>query len=151
MIACSVMWLFLANLSLKLSWICFHHKFTWSHLGCWPGETDCEIVHLWQKGGQKVKSACLEQSLNNLSLDGTTKTKEGSICLKPPPPPPAPLSPVKPAERSSFTSEPSTTEDTESHSKVELSPKETSKNIESSAQNVIDDDFGDFQAAGWFL
>ncbi|THU50642.1 hypothetical protein C4D60_Mb06t22430 [Musa balbisiana] len=111
------------------------------------GRNPVVVQHI-KKGGQKVKSACLEQSLNNLSLDGTTKTKEGSICLKPPPPPPAPLSPVKPAERSSFTSEPSTTEDTESHSKVELSPKETSKNIESSAQNVIDDDFGDFQAAG---
>nr|XP_009405580.2 PREDICTED: uncharacterized protein At1g03900 isoform X1 [Musa acuminata subsp. malaccensis] len=111
-------------------------------------EGETLVLQLKNKGGQKVKSACLEQSLNNLSLDGKTKTQEGSICLKPPPPPPAPLSPVKPAERSSFTSEPSTTEDTELHSKVELSPKETSKNIESSAQNAIDDDFGDFQAAG---
>ncbi|URE13856.1 adaptin ear-binding coat-associated protein [Musa troglodytarum] len=112
-------------------------------------EGETLVLQLKNKGGQKVKSACLEQGLNNLSLDGKTKTKEGSICLKPPPPPPAaPLSPVKPAERSSFTSEPSTMEDTESHSEVELSPKETSKNTESSAQNVIDDDFGDFQAAG---
>ncbi|RRT69045.1 hypothetical protein BHM03_00026563 [Ensete ventricosum] len=44
--------------------------------------------------------------------------------------------------------EPSTMDDTESHSKVEPSPIESSKNTESSAQNVIDDDFGDFQAAG---
>nr|XP_009405581.2 PREDICTED: uncharacterized protein At1g03900 isoform X2 [Musa acuminata subsp. malaccensis] len=76
-------------------------------------EGETLVLQLKNKGGQKVKSACLEQSLNNLSLD-----------------------------------EPSTTEDTELHSKVELSPKETSKNIESSAQNAIDDDFGDFQAAG---
>ncbi|KAJ8483539.1 hypothetical protein OPV22_016024 [Ensete ventricosum] len=83
-------------------------------------EGETLVLQLKNKGGQKVKSAFLEQGLNNLSLDDKTKTKE----------------------------EPSTMDDTESHSKVEPSPIESSKNTESSAQNVIDDDFGDFQAAG---
>ncbi|WOK95748.1 hypothetical protein Cni_G04455 [Canna indica] len=110
-------------------------------------EGETLVLHLKNKGGEKAKSAFLEQGLNNLSLDDKTKIKEGSICL-PPPPPPGPLSPVNPFQRPPFSSQPSTTEDADSQSKVEASPLKQSSTAGDSAQDTVEDDFGDFQAAG---
>lgn len=89
----------------------------------------------------------MEQGLNNLSLDDKTKASEGSILLKPPPPPPSPLSPINPVQKSPFSSQPSNAEDVNSQSEAELSPEESST-LKDSTQDIIDDDFGDFQAAG---
>ncbi|XP_074582590.1 uncharacterized protein At1g03900 [Curcuma longa] len=108
------------------------------------GET---LVLQLKNKGQKVKSASMEQGLNNLSLDDKTKASEGSILLKPPPPPPSPLSPINPVQKSPFSSQPSNAEDVNSQSEAELSPEESST-LKDSTQDIIDDDFGDFQAAG---
>lgn len=94
-----------------------------------------------QKSGQ---SKFFEQGLNNLSLEEKANQKVPAIAIKPPP---APLSPV-------------TTVKSPSDLPSSLSLDKTSGNREQSkeehslenqtAPDLPDDDFGDFQAAGWY-
>lgn len=105
-----------------------------------------------QNSGRSTGSKFFEQGLNNLSLEEKGTQKEPVISIIPPPPPPAPLSPVVspkkyPAELLSKLSFKETSEVKDS-----IAPKEQSKESASpesqNIQDVPDDDFGDFQAAG---
>lgn len=108
-------------------------------------------LQLKNKSSSSLKSKHLEQSLNSLSLEKANK-EEPVVCLKPPPPPPAPLSPV--------TSGCESTEDVPPHSSSRQLPEhkalssnkeelgQSNSNDDQSAQEVPDDDFGDFQTAG---
>ena len=102
-----------------------------------------------QKSGRSSGSKFFEQGLNDLSLEEKGSKKEPVISIKPPP---APLSPVvspktSPSELPSKLSlkESSAAEDS-------VSPQEQSKELEppenQNTQDIPDDDFGDFQAAG---
>lgn len=119
-------------------------------------EGETLVLQIKNKGSRDMKSSFFAQGLNNLSLDEKGKTKEGTICLKPPPPPPGPLSPVSPVKKSPFSSPTkstnglrSSTSDTASHSTSEApSVDSQSSATETSSQELVEDDFGDFQAAG---
>ncbi|KAL3632224.1 hypothetical protein CASFOL_025208 [Castilleja foliolosa] len=101
-----------------------------------------------QKGGGSIKSKFFEQGgLSNLSLDDKGKNTDTSISIKLPPPP-APLSPV--AASGKFPTkfslpECSETKASESETQHQLQKPEASTKEE--AQDLPDDDFGDFQAA----
>lgn len=101
-----------------------------------------------QKSGQSAKSKFFEQGVNNLSLENKGNQKELKVCIKPPPPPPAPLSPVSPVKRSPSSSPTKfSLEGPSKHEAPELREgADPSEN--QSTQDVPDDDFGDFQAAG---
>ncbi|CAO2204013.1 unnamed protein product, partial [Urochloa humidicola] len=107
--------------------------------------------------GTKTKSAFFEQGLNKLSMSEKTNSKEAPVSLKLPPPPPSPVSPTDSgvaaspfkaefprqepaAEPASATSAPA--------SEVKLSPEQPPASVEKVEQETVDDDFGDFQAAG---
>lgn len=79
-----------------------------------------------------TKSAFFQQGLNNLPLEEKAcATKQGTTPLKPPPPPPTVVSPVETSPQGShFAGE-----------------QPQSCDAKNSLENV-DDDFGDFQAAG---
>jgi adaptin ear-binding coat-associated protein 1/2 len=102
-----------------------------------------------QRSGGNVKSKFFEQGANN-SSEEKSERKESIPCIKLPPPPPSPGSPVTPQK--SPTDSP-TKLSLEKSAEVETSKivKETEheKSPENqSTQDVVDDDFGDFQAAG---
>ncbi|KAL3754709.1 hypothetical protein ACJRO7_001897 [Eucalyptus globulus] len=109
-------------------------------------------LQLKNKSSGSLKSKHLEQSLNTLSLEEKANKEEPVVCLKPPPPPPTPLSPV--------TSGCESTEDMPPHSSSRQLPEhkalssnkeelgQSNSNDDQSAQEVPDDDFGDFQTAG---
>lgn len=98
-----------------------------------------------------MKSKFFEEGLNN-SPEEKSGTKESGPSIKLPPPPPAPVSPVAAAQKSPTNSP--TKFSLEQTSKVEASKtvKEDTEGEKSpenqSTQDVVDDDFGDFQAAG---
>lgn len=88
--------------------------------------------------------------MNNLSLEEKSEKKE-PICIKPPPPSPSPLSPAGKGQNSAPNWVPNF--NLEGTSKDEAQdPKRESKEPASlerpSPQDIPDDDFGDFQAAG---
>ncbi|KAI6697266.1 hypothetical protein NL676_017385 [Syzygium grande] len=109
-------------------------------------------LQLKNKSSGSFKSKHLEQSLNNLSLEEKANKEEPVVCLRPPPPPPAPLSPA--------TSVPESTADVPPHSSPRQLPEhktlssnkeelgQSNSNDDQSAQELPDDDFGDFQTAG---
>lgn len=104
-----------------------------------------------QKSGCGVKSKFFEQGLSNSPEEKSGK-KESVPSIKLPPPPPAPLSPVIAAHKSPTDSP--TKLSLEKTSEVET-PKTVKEDTEhenspenQSTQDVPDDDFGDFQAAG---
>lgn len=105
----------------------------------------------WQKGGGNVRSKFFDQGLNKISIEEKGNGKEPVICLKPPPPPLAPLSPSVSATNSPSLSPKSFSleEDSKDKSSValEIQSKESTTQDNESSQ-VLDDDFGDFQAAG---
>lgn len=111
-------------------------------------EGETLVLQIKNKGIGFPKSTFFER-LNKLSLDEKLDTKEGGlIYLKPPPPaPPAPLSPGTPVEGSSLSSLSS-----DLSRKIEVSAAENSSNEsaaeEAGGQGTLEDDFGDFQAAG---
>ncbi|ONK70023.1 uncharacterized protein A4U43_C05F29440 [Asparagus officinalis] len=111
-------------------------------------EGETLVLQLKNKGSRGIKSSFFAQGLNNLSLDEKARVKEGTICLKPPPPPPGPLSPVTPINRSPFNSPQSTSSTLSSTSIEAVSEDSQSPMKETSSQEVVEDDFGDFQAAG---
>jgi len=104
-----------------------------------------------QKSGSSVKSKFFELGLNK-SPEEKNGGKESIPSIKLPPPPPAPLSPVFAAQKSPTNSP--TKLSLEKTSKVET-PKTVKEDTEHenspenrSTEDVPDDDFGDFQAAG---
>ncbi|KAG8386815.1 hypothetical protein BUALT_Bualt03G0188100 [Buddleja alternifolia] len=113
------------------------------------------VLQLKNKGCGNIKSKFFEQGLNNLSLeDSKCKNKETSIGIKLPPPPPAPLSPIVAQEKFPvrFPSNISLDEES-SEKKASETEKDQLEDDSKSPENKIpqdipDDDFGDFQAAG---
>ncbi|KAL8468685.1 hypothetical protein ACS0TY_031757 [Phlomoides rotata] len=108
------------------------------------GETLVLQLNKVQSNGGSIKSKFFEQRLNNLSLDDKPKNKEMSVSIKLPPPPPPPLSPVAAQEKTPFSLEDSSEKKTTSD--LEKDRSESPEKKES--HDVLDDDFGDFQAAG---
>ncbi|KAJ7981567.1 Adaptin ear-binding coat-associated protein 1 [Quillaja saponaria] len=103
-----------------------------------------------QKTGSTMKSKFFEQGLNN-PVEEKGTGKESVNCIKPLPPPPAPLSPATSAQKSPTNLPPNLS--LEGVSKDEaLKSTNDGKNQHSlenqSTQDIPDDDFGDFQAAG---
>ncbi|KAL1824125.1 hypothetical protein ACET3Z_010903 [Daucus carota] len=109
------------------------------------------VLQLKNKGGGNVRSKFFDQGLNKISIEEKGNGKEPVICLKPPPPPLAPLSPSVSATNSPSLSPKSFSleEDSKDKSSValEIQSKESTTQDNESSQ-VLDDDFGDFQAAG---
>ena len=105
-----------------------------------------------QKPGGTIRSKFFEQGLNNLSLEEKANRKDSTILLKPPPPPPAPLSPVAADARSPPVSPSKLSLEQSAETKDSATAKEEPDTSESAKeqgpQDVADDDFGDFQAAG---
>lgn len=107
--------------------------------------------------GTKTKSAFFEQGLNKLSVNEKTSTKETPVSLKLPPPPPSPVSPTDSGVAASpFKAEFPPQEQPAAEpisrtsaipSKAEPAP-ELPVAAEKREQEAVDDDFGDFQAAG---
>ncbi|KAG0447426.1 hypothetical protein HPP92_028364 [Vanilla planifolia] len=97
-------------------------------------EGETLVLQINNKGSSRPKST-LFQRLSSLSLDEKPITKEGMICIKPPPPPP-PLSPVSPVDKSSANSPTSN-----------FGPDAQGSPMSTTPQAAADDDFGDFQAA----
>lgn len=99
-----------------------------------------------------MRSKFFEQGLNNISLEDKGNGKEPIICLKPPPPPLAPLSPSVSNPNSPVLSPKSFSleEHSEDKSSVSLQTKSRISPTQGneSSQDIPDDDFGDFQAAG---
>ncbi|XP_027342466.1 uncharacterized protein At1g03900 [Abrus precatorius] len=103
------------------------------------------------KSGHSMKSKFFELGLNN-SPEEKSGRKESVPSIKLPPPPPAPLSPVIAAQKSPTNSP--TKFSLEKTSKIETpktvkeDPQHEDSPEDQSTQDVPDDDFGDFQAAG---
>ncbi|CAI9757251.1 unnamed protein product [Fraxinus pennsylvanica] len=110
------------------------------------------VLQLKNKGSGNLKTKFFEQGLNNLSLDDKGTKKESAGGMKLPPPPSAPLSPAVTAQNSpsgsptKFSLE-ETSKDDLSNPKKEQ-PKESGSHQSQNLQDIPDDDFGDFQAAG---
>lgn len=111
-----------------------------------------EFHWIWcqQICGQSVKSKFFEQGLNNPSPENKGNLKEPKICIKPPPPPPAPLSPVSTIQKSPSKSPSNFNLEgkLEALETRNVDTKDTYSSENQSTQDVPDDDFGDFQAAG---
>ncbi|XP_020105547.1 uncharacterized protein At1g03900 isoform X1 [Ananas comosus] len=101
-----------------------------------------------QKKDNEAKSAFFEQGLNNLSLQERANTKEAKFSLKPPPPPSTPVSPSSPVQRSPTSSPRALATDANFQPVVNSPSKEILSSAEKNDQDNVDDDFGDFQAAG---
>ncbi|TVU35967.1 hypothetical protein EJB05_17874 [Eragrostis curvula] len=107
--------------------------------------------------GSKTKSAFFEQGLNKVSVTDKTNSKESPVSLKLPPPPPSPVSPTDSGVAASpfkaeFPPQEQSAVDTTSTagaapSKAVLAPEQPAA-AEKVDQETVDDDFGDFQAAG---
>ncbi|XWS33045.1 hypothetical protein CRYUN_Cryun22dG0044000 [Craigia yunnanensis] len=114
-------------------------------------EGETLVLQIKNRGGSAVKSKVLELDFDNLSLEDKGNRKEPIISIKPPPPPLAPLSPVGSTCNSPTSSPPNLSLEGTSKEKASESAKEHSDehSPESlSTQDILDDDFGDFQAAG---
>jgi len=107
--------------------------------------------------GTKTKSAFFEQGLNKLSVNEKTNTKEAPVSLKLPLPPPSPVSPTDSGVAASpFKAEfpPQEQRAAEPMSRTSTLPSkgepapELPAAAEKMEQETVDDDFGDFQAAG---
>uniref|UniRef100_A0A0D3ER78 NECAP PHear domain-containing protein n=1 Tax=Oryza barthii TaxID=65489 RepID=A0A0D3ER78_9ORYZ len=131
-----------------------------------------------KESGAKIKSAFFEQGLNKLSFNEKANSKEAPVSLKLPPPPPSPVSPTdsgiaaspfkaefpsqdQPAANTGADTTPFKAEFPSSHEqpaadnvasspppKAEAAPQEQATVAEKAPQESVDDDFGDFQAAG---
>ncbi|KAJ0054501.1 hypothetical protein Pint_02400 [Pistacia integerrima] len=109
-------------------------------------------VEIKNKSSGRVKSKFFEQGMNSLSLEDKGDGKEPKICIKPPPPPPAPLSPASTVQKSpsnlppNLSLEGASKDDSPGLTKEDSEKQHSSEN--QSTQDIADDDFGDFQAAG---
>lgn len=115
-------------------------------------EGETLVLQIKNKGGRGVKSKIFEQGLDNLSLEEKGDRKEPILGIKPPPPPPGPLSPATSGLNSPSNLPPKISLD--GTSKAD-SPKPTKEDVKEQnspenegPQDIPDDDFGDFQAAG---
>lgn len=102
------------------------------------------------RSGGNVKSKFFEQGANN-SSEEKSERKESIPCIKLPPPPPSPGSPATPQKSptdspTKLSLEKSTEVETSKIVKEETEHEKSPEN--QSTQDVVDDDFGDFQAAG---
>ncbi|XP_071691302.1 uncharacterized protein At1g03900-like [Rutidosis leptorrhynchoides] len=109
------------------------------------------VLQLKNKSGRSVRSKFFEQGLNNVP-DQKEKGKEVAITSIPPPPPPSPLSPPVGAVKTSVESPSKLSLDGSpkemSLTPVDKQPNEPQSVEQQTAQDVVlDDDFGDFQAA----
>lgn len=107
-------------------------------------EGETLVLQLKNKGVSSVKAKTVEQGVSNISIEDKGKQKEGVISIKPPPPPPVLLSPRSSVEKSS--SSPEHRED--SKQRGSDSTQEDCSLESESTEETLDDDFGDFQAAG---
>lgn len=85
-----------------------------------------------------------------MSIEGKSDTKEPSICIKPPPPPPAPLSPINSPKSGSNPPPNISPEESSKGEAWNAKEEEGSKQVppdNQSTEDVLDDDFGDFQIA----
>ncbi|KAK2665863.1 hypothetical protein Ddye_004437 [Dipteronia dyeriana] len=109
-------------------------------------------LQIKNKSSGRVQSKFFEQGLNNMSLEDKGNQKDPVICIKPPPPPPATLSAITTAQKSPSNSPQSLSPGLSSKVETQDSTKEDIKEQNSSenqiTQDIPDDDFGDFQAAG---
>ncbi|KAK8587709.1 hypothetical protein V6N12_022192 [Hibiscus sabdariffa] len=127
------------------------------------GETIVLQLKNTQRGGSSVKSKASELGMDKLSLADKGNQKDPILSIKPPPPPPGPLSPVGNTLKSPLSPVDTTgNSPTSSPQKRELegtSEKKAPKSAEEhtdeqhggegqSTEDIEDDDFGDFQAAG---
>lgn len=107
------------------------------------------VLQLKNKPGGNMKTKSIEQGMNNLSITDKSKPQEPILSIRPPPPPPVTLSPTtSPRTPRSPNSDPNKNfeEEKEEISK-EQAPGLKSKENQSS-EDIADEDFGDFQAAG---
>ncbi|GAV60146.1 DUF1681 domain-containing protein/Methyltransf_11 domain-containing protein [Cephalotus follicularis] len=115
-------------------------------------EGESLVLQLKNKSGHSLKSKGFEQGLSNLSLEDKPNPKEPIICIKPPPPPPGILSSATNVQKSPSNMPPSISLEETSKDKAPISIQVDSKELHSSesetTQEIPDDDFGDFQAAG---
>ncbi|KAE9588585.1 hypothetical protein Lal_00003075 [Lupinus albus] len=100
------------------------------------------------KSGRSVKSKFFEQGLNSPSEE-KGETKESVTSIKLPPPPPPPLSPAATVQNTPTHSPPKLNLENTSKAETPKTDKEDTEPPENqSTQDIPDDDFGDFQAAG---
>jgi hypothetical protein len=109
----------------------------------------CYPIYCVQRSGGNVKSKFFEQGANN-SSEEKSERKESLPCLKLPPPPPSPGSPATPQKSptdspTKFSLEKTTEVETSKTVKEETEHENSAEN--QNTQDVVDDDFGDFQAA----
>ncbi|KAL9243763.1 hypothetical protein vseg_017613 [Gypsophila vaccaria] len=99
-------------------------------------------------GGGNIKTKAIEQGVSNLSVTEKSKSNEPLLSIKPPPPPPT-LSPTSPRTPTSpnFCPDRNVDDEIEDPRKLQSAPDSTTKELPSS-EEVADEDFGDFQAAG---
>ncbi|CAI0396368.1 unnamed protein product [Linum tenue] len=110
-------------------------------------EGETLVLQIKNKPGRGIKSQFFEQGLNNLSLEEKGASKEPILSIRPPPPPPGPLSPVRAMDITPTNSPPKLDLDTSTTMKEEGKVLQSQGQMGSMQENV-DDDFGDFQAAG---
>jgi hypothetical protein len=126
-----------------------HYQQTSADYSLKDGET--LVLQIKNKSGCSVKSKFFDQSLN-IPSEEKGNWKESIIPIKPPPPPPAPLSPAANVQKSpkkgppNFNLEGTSKDEAPESTKVEA--KELNSPENHSLQDIADDDFGDFQAAG---
>ncbi|KAL5228929.1 hypothetical protein ABZP36_017194 [Zizania latifolia] len=128
-----------------------------------------------KESGANIKSAFFEQGLNKLSFNEKAGSKEAPVSLKLPPPPPSPVSPTDsgvaaspfkaefPSQdqpsadpgvytttfKAEFPSHEQPAVDAVGSSQPKANPpQEQPAAAEKATQESVDDDFGDFQAAG---
>ncbi|TYH99507.1 hypothetical protein ES332_A11G070900v1 [Gossypium tomentosum] len=133
-------------------------------------EGETIVLQLKNKGGSTLKSKAAELGIDKMSLADKGNRKEPILSIKPPPPPPTPLSPVASALKSPQPHPPAqispveTTGNSPTSSPPDLqldgtSEKKASKSEKEhrdeqqcgesqSTEDIEEDDFGDFQAAG---
>lgn len=108
-------------------------------------------IYCVQKSGRNVKSKFFEPGQNNSSEEKGGK-KESAPSIKLPPPPPGPLSPVATMQNTPTNSPPKLNLEKTSEAEAPKTVKEDTEHQNSpedqSTQDIPDDDFGDFQAAG---
>ncbi|ONM41258.1 Adaptin ear-binding coat-associated protein 1 NECAP-1 [Zea mays] len=108
--------------------------------------------------GTKTKSTFFEQGLNKLSVNEKTSAKEAPVSLKLPPPPPSPVSPTDSGVAASpfkaeFPSQEQPPAEPVSRTSALPSKGEPAPELPAAAEKMkeqesVDEDFGDFQAAG---
>ncbi|GMI98121.1 hypothetical protein like AT3G58600 [Hibiscus trionum] len=116
------------------------------------GETIVLQLKNTQRSGSSVKSKASELGIDKLSLAEKGNQKDPILSIKPPPPPPGPLSPIDTTGNSPTNSPPKLQLEGTSEKKAPKSAEEHTDERHHgegrSIEDIEDDDFGDFQAAG---